>query len=239
MQNLGPVSVNLATGNLTTVVSTPQVSTLGGAMGVSMSYNSRANDLGLRGRLFNDANSNGVADSGELVTSRVDRAMTMQWTSPAAAPGISNLVGTWTGYITVPTGGTYHIAAAVGADERVEVKVGTYTLRANYVNPAAITINLPTGMSSSGYNAMSNVSATPSSGFPATAGQVLPITVTYRNPTGAGYLALYLMSDTMGYFGSFPVTWLSPEARVLPRGWTFNNLDSLGAEYSAARVEAT
>jgi hypothetical protein len=101
MQNLGPVTVNLATGNLTTAVSTPQVSTLGGAMGVSMSYNSRANDIGLRGRLFNDANNNGVADSGELVTSRVDRAMTMQWSTPAAAPGVSNFVGTWTGYITV------------------------------------------------------------------------------------------------------------------------------------------
>ena len=244
MQSLGPVSVNLATGNLTTAVSTPQVSTLGGAMGVSMSYNSRVNDLGLRARLFNDVNNNGVADAGELVTSRVDRAMTMQWSSPAAAPGISNLVGTWTGFLTVPAAGTYHLAAAVGADERVEVRVGTgYTVQANYVNPAAIGINAPNAVAAAssaagtGYTSWSNVSA-PSTGFTATAGQVFPITVTYRNPSGAGHLALYLASGS-GTYGTFPITWLSPEARVLPRGWTFNNLDSLGAEYSQARVEAT
>jgi RHS repeat-associated protein len=239
MQNLGPVTVNLATGNLTTAVSTPQVSTLGGSMGVSMSYNSRANDIGLRGRLFNDANNNGVADSGELVTSRVDRALTMQWASPAAAPGVSNFVGTWTGYLTVPTTGVYNIAAAVGADERVEVKVGSYTLQVNYVSPAAIPINLPAGMGSGSYNLMPNVTVFPSGGFTANAGDVLPITVTYRNPAGAGHLALYLNQAASAGYASFPITWLSPEARVLPRGWTFNNLDSLGAEYSAARIEAT
>ncbi len=244
MQSLGPVSVNLATGNLTTAISTPQVSTLGGAMGVSMSYNSRANDLGLRGRLYNDVNSNGLADAGELVTSRVDRAMTMQWANPAAAPGIGNFVGSWTGFLTVPTAGTYHLAAAVGADERVEVKIGTgYTVQANYVNPAAIEINAPNAVAAAmtaagpGYTSWANVSA-PSTGFTATAGQVFPITVTYRNPSGAGHLALYLASGS-GTYGSFPITWLSPEARVLPRGWVFNNLDSLGAEYSQARVEAT
>jgi hypothetical protein len=139
----------------------------------------------------------------------------------------------------LPTAGTYHIAAAIGADERVEVKVGSYTLQANYVNPAAIAINLPAGIGTSTYNTLSNVTVTPSTGFTATAGQVLPITVTYRNPTGAGYLALYLAETSTYGYASFPITWLSPEARVLPRGWTFNNLDSLGAEYSAARVEAT
>ncbi|MEK7426262.1 MAG: PA14 domain-containing protein, partial [Actinomycetota bacterium] len=238
MQPLGPVTVNLATGNLTTAVATPQVSVLGGSMGVSMAYNSRANDIGLRGRFFNDTNGNSIAEDGELVSSRLDRAMTMKWATPGAAPGITNFIGTWTGYMTVPTAGTYHIAAAVGADERVQVQVGGYTLQANYANAAAIPINDPTDIAASAYAAKPNVSV-PAAGFTTTvANTVLPVTVTYRNPTSDGYLALYVASGS-GIYATFPLSWLSPEARVLPRGWTFNNLDSLGAEYSASRVEAT
>ncbi len=237
-QQLGPVSVNLATGNVATGVSTPQVSTLGGSMGASMSYNSRANDIGLQGRLYNDSNGNTVADANELVTSRVDREMSFKWATPGAAPGISNFVGTWTGYLTVPAAGTYHIASALGADERVEVKVGTgYTLQANYVNPADIGFNLPTGWTPVSYTGQSNVTV-PAGGFTAAAWQVFPITVTYRNPGGAGHLALYL-STNGGTYADLPTTWLSPDARVLPRGWVFNHLDGAGAGYTQARVEAT
>ena len=61
MQTLGPVALNLANGNVTTAIATPQVPTLGGAMGVSMSYNTRALDVGLRSRLVNNTNNNFVA----------------------------------------------------------------------------------------------------------------------------------------------------------------------------------
>jgi len=237
-QSLGPVSINLATGNVTTAITTPQVSTLGGAMGASLAYNSRANDIGLRARLYNDSNGNVIADANELVTGRVDREMSFKWTTPGAAPGITNFVGTWTGYITIPVAGTYQIAAAVGADERAEVKVGAgYTMQANYANPAAIPINIPTGITPSSYNAYANVSAT-AGGFVAAAWQVLPITVTYSNPGGAGNLVLYLSTNGAAY-GDVPTTWLSPDVRVVPRGWTFNHLDGAGASYTAARVEAT
>ncbi|MCE9623255.1 MAG: hypothetical protein K8R99_13010 [Actinomycetia bacterium] len=239
-QSLGPVAVNLATGNVTTAITTPQVATLGGTMGASLAYNSRANDIGLRARLYNDANGNGVLDVGEpLVTSRVDREMSFTWATPGAAPGITNFVGTWTGYLTVPTAGTYHIAGAVGADERVEVKVGTgYTMQANYVNPAAIGLDDVPSLSPGSYNARPNVSAT-AGGFTTTSAfQTLPITVTYRNPTGAGYLALYLSTNS-GYYTDLPTTWLSPDVRVVPRGWTFNHLGGAGASYTSARVEAT
>ncbi|MEQ1872242.1 MAG: PA14 domain-containing protein [Ilumatobacteraceae bacterium] len=237
-QSLGPVAVNLATGNVTTAVAAPQVSTLGGAMGASLAYNSRANDIGLRARLYNDSNGNMAPDAGELQASRVDRELSFEWASPGAVPGITNFVGTWTGYLTVPTAGTYHIAAAVGADERVEIKVGTaYTVQANYVNAAAIGFNLPKGIGPSAYNSFANVSAT-SGGFTATAWQVFPISVTYRNPASAGYLALYLSTNGSTY-GNLPQTWLAPDVRVVPRGWTFNHLDGAGASYTSARVEAT
>ena len=237
-QSLGPVSVNLATGNVTTGIATPQVSTLGGSMGASLAYNSRANDIGLHARLYNDNNSNGSPDASELVTARLDRELSFKWANPGAAPGISNFVGTWTGYITVPTAGTYHLAAAVGADERAEVKVGSgYTVRANYVNPAAIPFNIPQGITPTTYNSYSNVSAT-AGGLVASAWQVLPITITYSNPTAGGHLAVYLSTNGSAY-GDVPITWLSPDVRVVPRGWTFNHLDGAGAAYTMARVEAT
>ena len=201
----------------------------------------RANDIGLRARLYNDDNNNTIADNNELVTSRVDREMSFKWASPGAAPGISRFVGTWTGYITIPVAGTYQFAAAIGADERAEVKVGAgYTMQANYASPAAIAFGYPSVLipeGVDGYNSLANVTAT-AGGFVAAAWQVFPITVTYSNPTGAGYLALYLSTNGAAY-GDVPTTWLSPDVRVVPRGWTFNHLDGAGASYTAARVEAT
>ena len=236
-QALGPVSVNLATGNVATTVATPQVSTLGGSMGASISYNARANDIGLRARLFNDSDNNGIAGTGELVTSRVDRAMSFKWSSPGAAPGITNFVGTWTGYVTVPTTGTYQFAAAVGGDERVEVNVGSsYTMRANYVNATAIGFGQLDGRPVADYNSLANVSAP--AGFSATAFQPIPITVTYRNPSADGYLNLFVSANG-GNFATLPITWLSPDDRVLPRGWTLSQLEGSGASYTAARVEST
>ena len=61
---------------------------------------------------------------------QVDPLFEMKWTNPTAAPGISNLMSTWTGYITVPTTGTYKFAASLNSDEDVDVKVGATTVRA-------------------------------------------------------------------------------------------------------------
>jgi large repetitive protein len=241
MESLGPISANLATGNVVTAIGTPQVATLGGSMGASLSYNSRANDIGLQGRMFNDtAIPNLLPDNSEIVTSRVDRDLSFKWASPSAIPGIGRFVGTWTGYITVPdAGSSYHVAAAVGADERAEVTIGGYTMRANYANAGDIPFNYPEGLVPNAYNALPNVSA-PAAGFSTTASwQVLPITVTYSNPAGPGHLAVYLSSSGTSAYTKIPITWLSPQDRVLPRGWTFNHLEGSGASYTKARVEST
>ena len=164
MQTLGPVGLNLANGNVTTAIATPQVPTLGGAMGVSMSYNTRALDVGLRSRLVNNTNNNFVADAGEQVTYQVDPRLEMQWTNPTAAPGISNLMSTWTGYITVPTTGNYKFAASLNSDEDVDVKVGATTvLRVNrnatarIASPATVTFGDPLGEDPAIYFARPNV----------------------------------------------------------------------------------
>ena len=95
-------------------------------MGLSMSYNTRALDVGLRSRLVNNTNNNFVADTGEQVSFQIDPRLEMRWTNPTAAPGISNLMATWTGYITVPTTDNYHLPVSLNSDEDIEVKINSH-----------------------------------------------------------------------------------------------------------------
>ena len=75
-----------------------------------------------------------------------------------------------------------------------------------------------------------------SAGVNLTANVPTPVTITYRNPSGAGQFGLYV--STGDYFQSIPASWLSPDARVLPRGWTLNHSEASGAVYSKATVTA-
>lgn len=242
VESLGPVGVNLATGNVTTSISTPRVAALGGSMGASMSYNSRAQDSGLRAQLVNNTNNNFAADAGEQITYQTDPGTTFKWANPTAAPGISNLMATWTGFITVPTYGTYKFAASLNSDEDVEIKVGsTVVLRANrdattHTTGATIAFGDPLGESPATYFARANVT-TGSAGVVLDANTPYAIKITYRNPSFAGQLGLYTYS-TGSFFGQLPSDWLSPDAPVLPRGWTFNHSEDIGAVYSRAEITA-
>ena len=75
-------------------------------------------------------------------------------------------------------------------------------------------------------------------GVALTADAPTAITVAYRNISGPGVLALYAATGT-NKFAELPGSWLSPDARVLPRGWTFNHSEGHGAAYSNARVDGT
>ncbi|MBI4933671.1 MAG: hypothetical protein HY828_07320 [Actinobacteria bacterium] len=239
-QAVGPVAVNMATGNLATSVALPAVPILGGSMGGSLSYNSRINDVGLRSWIVNDANSNGVQDVGEQASGSVDTSLKFKWVSPAALPGVSNLLATWSGYVTVPTTGLYYFGAALGADEKVNVTVaGLTALQVNWTAGAStIGFDEPLGQAPSHYFDTSfypNVNAG-SAGVALTVGVRTPISITYRNPSGSGQFALY--TSTGDGFGDVPASWLSPSDRVLPRGWQFNHADGQGASYVAVRQDA-
>ena len=249
MQPLGPVAVNLATGNLTTTISTPAVSTLGGSIGASFTYNSRANDIGLRARVVNDSNGNMVADVGEQVTTQIDREIALKWASPgSAAPNVTNLWTTWSGFITpdcpgVATTCTLFLAGAVDTDDKVQVKIGATTaLEINWAGAtSAIPFGSPLGQTRAAFYNLPNVNAG-IAGVAIAESMPVSIQIQYRNPTGSGHLALYATTDQAApnsLFAELPGTWLSPDARVLPRGWTFNHSEGHGAVYSSARVDAT
>ncbi|KTS62630.1 hypothetical protein NS206_09900 [Microbacterium testaceum] len=112
----GPVTTNLANGNVNLSFASPTVQALGGAMGMSFTYNSQevpGANRGLTGEYF-DARSGGVAPTsaaGYTFTDktpamvRTDPAVSFQWGSgaPAEALPADHFLARWTGFLTVPT----------------------------------------------------------------------------------------------------------------------------------------
>ncbi|HEU4715352.1 MAG TPA: PA14 domain-containing protein, partial [Candidatus Saccharimonadales bacterium] len=118
-ENIGPLSVDLATGNATTGTGSHGISALGGDINISLNYNSPAMSRpGLVGQYW-DNNS----WSGTPVVERIDPNVDFAWTtgSPSAAMGVDNFTSRWTGYITAPTTGDYYFGCTV--DDRCYVYI--------------------------------------------------------------------------------------------------------------------
>jgi YD repeat-containing protein len=120
----GPVIVNLANGNAGLSFTSPTVSTLGGPMGMSFTYNSeRPSNAGLKGEYFD---ATGGADPLDFagrspVLVRTDPGIDFNWdlaspTDATTGAGAKPLVPAdkflvrWTGYITLKSG-TYNFGA--------------------------------------------------------------------------------------------------------------------------------
>ncbi|WP_144785580.1 PA14 domain-containing protein, partial [Microbacterium sp. BH-3-3-3] len=108
----GAVTTNLANGNVNLSFASPTVTTLGGAMGMSFTYNSQevANaNLGLIGEYF-DARVNGGAPSSYDMNDKVpvlvrtDPSVSFDWGSAAPADALpaDQFMARWSGYVTLP-----------------------------------------------------------------------------------------------------------------------------------------
>ncbi|MFK4806761.1 PA14 domain-containing protein [Microbacterium sp. ZW CA_36] len=112
----GPVTVNLANGNANLSFSSPTVSTLGGPMGMSFSYNSQqpANtNRGLVGWYYNGLDSLGnppTAPAGyafagkQPLQVRTDETVGFNWGSGSPGTGVPSdyFMAKWVGFIKVP-----------------------------------------------------------------------------------------------------------------------------------------
>ncbi|HSE29550.1 MAG TPA: PA14 domain-containing protein [Candidatus Saccharimonadales bacterium] len=109
---VGPLSVDIATGNLTTSNASHSVSALGGSLGVGMSYNSPMQSRqGLYGEYWNNTNF-----SGNPVLGRVDPEVDFKWGNGSPATGAvnaDNFAVRWTGYFVAPSTGDFYIGADV------------------------------------------------------------------------------------------------------------------------------
>jgi RHS repeat-associated protein len=111
-QTVGPVAVNLATGNANLQIAAPTLPTVGGGIGASFSYDSQAPTLtGLTGKYFNDSDENGEFDlpGDALVIERTDPSVAFEWGDEAPQPGMAedDFLVRWRGQLHIPDTGSY------------------------------------------------------------------------------------------------------------------------------------
>jgi RHS repeat-associated protein len=171
---LGPIDVDLATGNLSTGASSHTSSALGGSLGVSLDYNSPVRSrTGLVGEYWNiPANTpfTGVAPSAPPAVRRVDQNADFDWLQGSPSSGtIGNdwFHVRWTGYYVPPVTGTYYFGGHV--DDAMAV----------FVNDQNVGGGCYPGVC---YGTAVNL----------TAGQPVPLRVEYEEATSTSWIRLYV-----------------------------------------------
>ncbi|PDQ34879.1 MAG: hypothetical protein B5766_08950 [Candidatus Lumbricidophila eiseniae] len=127
--SVGPVTVNLASGNVSASFASPVVSTAGGGMGVGFTYNSQAaSNVGLLGEYFDATPEPGREQSWDFgaarrVLTRVDPQVSFLWDqlSPGVGVPADKFMARWSGFVTVPAAGSY--VFGVRHDDGVRVYV--------------------------------------------------------------------------------------------------------------------
>jgi RHS repeat-associated protein len=220
-ETVGPLTANLATGNLSVSTSTPSFPTVSGSAGVSFTYDSLGDTTdGLTGRYYSDEDNDGVIASGEpLWLSRVDPAVDFDW--GAGAPESlrdDGWIVRWTGKLVVPSTGTWKLGARAAG--RVRVKVDPTTVVDAWNEGAAPA----TPIYESGTHSW-------------IAGQTVSITVEYSESSGDAAVELWARNTSASPADPgrlVPSGWLSTADRPLPQGWSL----STGVEGELAWVRA-
>ena len=206
------LTVNLVDGNLALTVGTRTMRTLSGPLALAFTYNSLAAvDRGLRGEFYNDTNGSGAIDDGDtMVADRTDPTVSFDWGTGSSAKAVAGhdptkALARWSGFLNVPSTGTWQIGAISSDGLRATVG-GTMRLDqwATHEPPAAGEFG---------------------SSFSASAGTPLPITIEWRNTSGRGVARVFLKNVTNAASPvtySLSPTWLSRTAPTLPHGWTMN-----------------
>jgi hypothetical protein len=210
---VGPVTVNAATGNLTFGISTPVVPTVGGDMGVSLSYNSQAQSpFGLRGQYFNDVNDNRLFDDAQVME-RVDAAPSFNWGVGSPHPSISadKFLVRWTGFVRVPDAADW--VFGVVQDDGVRVWIDNNAHLDRWTDQAG-------GVFGGG------PAVTFSSGALTKA-----LKVEYYENGGGATIALYARrtTDPTDQWTQVQSDWLTTSPYALPTGWTLSGLRSKAA----------
>ena len=191
---VGPIGIDLATGNATTSTETHSMKALGGSIGLSMNYDTPVKSKrGLVGEYWNVSSSN-TSPSGSPVFTRNDQNINFTWlhgSSPGAGINPDWFHVRWKGYFTAPATGSYYFGAS--QDDAVSINVN--------------------GSGFSGcYGASPCYNGAPIS---LTAGQVVPINVQFTEATGDAYVRLYVKGAVPEQV--VPTEWLSTEVQPSAR----------------------
>src|SRR2546430_16119212 len=98
---LGPITADLATGNVSTSNSSHTSKALGGSLGVSLDYNSpQKARVGLDGKYWNNTTM-----SGNPLVDRIDQNVDFDWGGGSPSPSLgtsTNFSVEWNGYFVAP-----------------------------------------------------------------------------------------------------------------------------------------
>lgn len=192
---LGPVSVNLATGNLSTSASTHASTAQGGSLGASMSYNTPLKSRpGLVGEYWKvAANYSGGAPTTTPDLTRVDQNVDFNWDTgtPLSDPAKNDwYYARWTGNFTAPKTGSYQFGGQ--HDDLLQVYVDNVQVYSNggcyYGSPKC-------------YGSSVSLQE----------GQVVSIRMQYLEATGPAYANVYVKGPVSEQ--TIPRDWLSTDVR--------------------------
>jgi len=169
------------------------------------SISNQSGSYGLMGRYYTDnANAHDLdaaaADQSRLMLARQDTNMNLNFGAGSVAQGLQadNFMARWTGYITVPTAGTYTLGAFSDDGVRVKINTGSWQTVLDKWQDQAGTfwgngVSLP-------------------------ANTAIPIQVDWYEHGASAAMNLRIQGN--GYSDQdVPVTWLTPGANVLPGQW--------------------
>lgn len=167
-----------------------------------------AKKYGLTGYYYNDPSGTksfptNTADPNRLLMVRSDNKIGFNWGSGAASPGLPSdkFLVRWKGYLTVPSTGSYTLGGV--GDDGMRIKLGT-----GLGGSDETVLDSWSDLDGNRWGTAKNL----------TAGQTIPITVDYVETTGTASFKLLIRGTSLAE-QEMPVTWLAPNANVLPDGW--------------------
>ncbi len=224
-ETAGPVSVNLATGNMVVSAATKALAAVGGQAGLSLVYNSQASPrAGLVGAYTNGLRPDYTVPTGaEPALVRLEPQVNFKWGSGSPFQSVDPdlFKAVFTGYVSVPVSGQYQFGAI--HDDGVRIRIGTTTVLDDWVPQSAQ--NAPEWGSAVSLNA----------------GVPTPITVEFFDSGGAAELSLWVKAPgTTPPLDQVivPASWLTPNPAPLPGGWSLSAPSSSGG-YTGARVDTS
>ena len=190
---IGPVEVNLATGNVVVENTSHTMDALGGSIGVGLNYNTpQRAKKGLKAEYWNIPSTRTFADgtpTGTPSLTRTDPDINFSWgnANPGTNIGADYWYARWTGKMVVPHTGSYIFGAA--ADDEYAV----------YINGSKIAGAGCCGVTA-GYGSSTFVTLT--------AGQIIDLRVEYRDATYGAHMKLYVKGAV--------------DEQIVPREWLFS-----------------
>jgi RHS repeat-associated protein len=206
---VGPVSTDLATGNLTTNAKSHSITALGGSMGINLDYNSpQRSRQGLVGQIWNDDAHNLTIPTSAPRLTRTDPNVDFNWNGASPALGLITSTwfeGVWTGYFMPTVTGSYNFGG--NNDEKMIVTVGGTVPSGSYVMTGGTQAYNNTGCGT--YNGGAPCFGTSSVSL--TAGQPVTIQVEYHQSTSGSFAQLYVKGAISQQV--VPTYWLQTGAR--------------------------